>query len=251
MTSSPVTVVNGTTSYPLSIPINLAWGQVSTEASKKAIEFQFREISTEVSKLKSRGASSIKKTFVKNPRINYVDWKNYVPTISQYTLQGFNANGKAVGTSKKLPSDVQNLASRLVYLKQKSCVISQAIRNPKLETCTIAKPTTQTYLRAALRTSTGMGQLMDLGGDIYQQLVTCLSNKSPFTVEDGIFNCPANAEIFGGNSSIAMMGEFATRSYSISIDEVAYTAILTYGPRDFSKVALRGSYEGGSVVSFR
>ena len=156
-----------------------------------------------------------------------------------------------VGTRIKLPSDEPNLASRLVYLKQSTCAVSPMSKSASLGSCSLFRPSLEVYLRAALKTSLNMGQLMDGGGHLIQQLSTCLSSKSPYTVENGNCDCPSNAQVFGGKQRLNLQGEFATRSYTILIDKDSGTAIFTYGPRDFTKVALRGSYEGGSVVGFR
>lgn len=247
----PVTVKNSDLNYPILVPKNLVWGKNSILAANSAINFQIREIKRELAKLKSKGASKIVKKYVSTPTNAFPDWKIYVPSISRYTLQGFSSKGKSVGTSIKLPSDEPNLASRLVYLKQSTCAVSSMSKSARLDVCSLIRPSLEVYLRAALKTSLNMGQLMDGGGYVIQQLSTCLSGKSPYTVENGNFDCPSNAQVFGGNQRLKMQDEFATRSYTILIDKDSGTATFTYGPRDFTKVALRGSYEGGSVVGFR
>jgi hypothetical protein len=246
----PVTVINSGIRYPNVVPKNLVWGAKSISSATKAIDFQFNEIENEISMLKSKGATRIVKTFVKNSSVAYPDWKEYVQSISQYTLTGFSSSGKSIGASKKLPSDIPNLANRLVYLKQANCSVGNSSLQESLETCLIVKPIEGTYLRASLRSSIGMGQVTDIGGDIIQQLMTCLVNKSAFTVINGVFDCPANAKVFGGERSFKLRDNFATRSYAISIDKKKHTAIFTYGPRDFTGIALTGVYDSGSVVRF-
>ncbi|MBJ7281345.1 MAG: hypothetical protein JHD31_05735 [Rhodoluna sp.] len=247
---SPVTVVNSGVKFARFVPKDLVWGEKSLTAASQAILFQSNEIETSINSLKSKGAVTIVKKFTKNPVVSFPDWKTYAPSISQYTLTGYSESGKSVGTSKKIPSDVPNLASRLVYLRQTTCSLRSLSVSQNIEQCSIVKPKNQTYLRASLRTSLGNGQVMDIGGDIFQQLETCLISKFAFTVQNGVFDCPANARIFGGERSFKMRDTFKTRSYSITIDKRKYTATLTYGPTDLTNIALTGTYESGSVVRF-
>ena len=248
--SDPVTIVNGKAKFSKEIPTNLVWGEKSLEAAKKAVTFQTSEIETAISKLKIKGAAKITKTFVKTSTLAYPDWKTYVPTFSQYVLTGSDATGKVVGRSIKIPSDSANLASRLVYLRQSECIPAGQSSNSKLPTCTVTKPKQETYLRAALRTAFGNGQLEDLGGFIYQQLFTCLVNKRAFTVKSGVFDCPSNAKLFGGNRSFPVKGNFATRSYSIAFSSDKRSATLTYSALNFKSIALTGRCEDSSVVRF-
>ncbi len=247
--SSPVKVINGTKVFKQLIPQDLVWGSASLSASTKAIEYQATEINSALDKLVAKGAVKVVKTFVKTSTTAYPDWKSYVPTFTQYKLSGLDANGKVVATSAKLPSDSANLASRLVYLKQSECAAT-GMQPSSLPVCTISNPTSEKYLRAALRTSLGNGQSEDLGGYIYQQLFTCLKGKKPFTVKSGVFDCPSNAKIFGGERRFKLQGSFATRSYSIVINSSKFTATMTYGPANYSKLALTGTYDSGSVVRF-
>ena len=247
--SSPVKVVNGTKVYKQLIPTDLVWGQASIGAARMAMEYQATEISSALDKLVAKGAVKVVKTFVKTSTTAYPDWKSYAPTFMQYKLSGLDANGKVVATSAKLPSDSANLASRLVYLKQSECAAT-GMQSSSLSVCTISNPTPEKYLRAALRTSLGNGQTEDLGGYIYQQLLTCLKDKKPFTTKNGVFDCPSNAAIFGGERSFKLQGSFATRSYSIVINSIKRTATITYGPANYSKLALTGTYDSGSVVRF-
>jgi hypothetical protein len=246
----PVVIVNGNDTFTSEIPTNLVWGAKSLEASRKAIKFQTTEIKTAISKLNMKGAVKITKTFVKTSTLAYPDWKTYVPTFSQYVLSGSDANGKMVGRSIRLPSNTPNLASRWVFLKQSECTPEGSSPASNLSTCAISKPTAENYLRAALRTATGNGQLEDLGGHIYQQLFTCLKNKRPFTVKNGIFDCPSNAKLFGGDRSFPVKGNFASRSYSIKFSSNNQKATLAYGPRNYTSIALTGRCEDGSVVRF-
>lgn len=248
--SDPLTIVNGNVKFSKEIPKNLVWGASSLEASRNAIEYQTSEIETAILKLSKKGAVKITKTFVKTSTLAYPDWKTYVPTFSQYVLSGSDANGKIVGRSIKLPSNSPNLASRWVYLKQSECIPEGSSPVPGLSDCVISKPKAENYLRAALRTATGNGQLEDLGGHIYQQLFTCLKNKRPFTLKNGIFDCPSNAKLFGGDRSFPVKGNFATRSYSIVFSPDKRSATLTYGPSDFTRIALTGRCVDGSVVRF-
>jgi uncharacterized Zn-binding protein involved in type VI secretion len=247
--SSPVRVINGTKVYKQMIPSDLVWGSASISASAEAIKFQKAEISSAIDKLVSNGAVKVVKKFVKTSTAAYPDWKSYVPTFLQYKLEGVNSMGKVVATSTNLPSDSANLASRLIYLRQSECVVSEA-PSGSLPVCTISNPTPEKYLRAALRTSLGNGQTEDLGGYIYQQLLTCLKDKKPFTTKNGVFDCPSNAVIFGGDRSFKLQGSFATRNYSIVINSIKRTATMTYGPANYSKLALTGTYDSGSVVRF-
>jgi len=248
--STPVAVVNGSVKYSTKVPANLVWGSSSLEASTKAIKFQTNEIKTAISKLATKGAVKITKSYVKTSTLAYPDWKSYVPTFSQYVLSGSDANGNVVGRSIKLPSDSANLANRWVYLKQSECTPEGSNPASSLSTCAISKPKAENYLRAALRTATGNGQLEDLGGHIYQQLFTCLKNKRPFTVKNGIFDCPSNAKVFGGDRSFPVKGNFASRSYSIKFSSNNQKATLAYGPRNYTSIALTGRCEDGSVVRF-
>ncbi len=248
--SDPLVVVNSSNTFTTKIPTNLVWGAKSLEASRKAIKFQTSEIKISLSKLTMKGAVKITKTYVKTSTLAYPDWKTYVPTFSQYVLSGLDANGKIVGRSIKLPSNSPNLASRWVYLKQSECIPEGSSPVPGLSDCVISKPKAENYLRAALRTATGNGQLEDLGGHIYQQLFTCLKNKRPFTLKNGIFDCPSNAKLFGGDRSFPVKGNFATRSYSIVFSPDKRSATLTYGPSDFTRIALTGRCVDGSVVRF-
>lgn len=247
--SSPVKVINGSKVYKQLIPTDLVWGTVSISAAAKAIEYQVNEINSALDKLVAKGAVKVVKTFVKTSTTAYPDWKSYVPTFTQYELSGLDAEGKVVETSAKLPSDSANLASRLVYLKQSECAAT-GMQSSSLPACTISNPTAEKYLRAALRTSLGNGQTEDLGGYINQQLFTCLKGEKPFTVKSGVFDCPSNAKIFGGERSFKLQGSFATRSYSIVTNSSKFTATMTYGPANYSKLALTGSYDSGSVVRF-
>lgn len=246
---SPVKVINATKVYKQLIPENLAWGSTSISASTKAIEFQRNEIQSALDQLVAKGAVKVVKTYLKTSTIAYPDWKSYVPSVMQYKLSGFGSNGKKIGTSEALPSDSANLASRLVYLDQSECSPTGS-KSSSLQVCKISKPKSETYLRAALRTSLGSGQAEDLGGYIYQQLFTCLKGKKPFTTKGGVFDCPSNAAIFGGDRSFDLEGNFASRSYSIVVDSVKSTATMTYGPLKYSSLALTGVYESGSVVRF-
>jgi hypothetical protein len=248
--SDPLVIVNGRVTYTPKIPTNLVWGEKSLEASRKAITFQTSEIETAISKLLKKGAVKITKTYVKTSTQAYPDWKTYVPTFSQYVLSGLDSSGKVVGRSSKLPSDSANLASRWVYLKQADCIPEGSNPASSLPLCAISKPKAENYLRAALRTATGNGQLEDLGGHISQQLFTCLKNKRAFTVKNGIFDCPSNAKFFGGDRSFPVKGDFATRSYLITFSSNKQSATLTYGPRNYASIALTGKYEDGSVVRF-
>jgi len=247
--SSPVKVINGTKVYKQAIPLDLVWGSASISASAKAIEFQTTEINSALDKLVSKGAVRVVKTYVKTSTAAYPDWKSYVPTFMQYKVSGLDTTGKVVATSVLLPSDSANLASRLVNLRQSECVLT-GMPSGSIPVCTISKPTAEKYLRAALRTSLGNGQTEDLGGYIYQQLFTCLKDKKPFTTKSGVFDCPSNAAIFGGDRSFKLQGSFATRSYSIVINSIKRTATMTYGPANYSKLALTGTYDSGSVVRF-
>lgn len=247
--SQPVTVLNWDVNYSLFVPKDLVWGAKSLTAADKAIEFQSKEINNALNVLKGKGAVKVVKSFLKNPVVRFSDWKTYVPSISQYVLVGFTSKGKQVGVSAKIPSDVPNLASRLVTLSQSPCSLESSDA-PSLQSCSITIPKREVYLRAALRTSLGIGQVMDMGGDIITQLETCLTMKSPFTIKNGIFDCPANARIFGGARSFKMSDSFQTRSYSIKVDATKYKAIFTYGPLDLTSIALKGAYDSGSVVRF-
>lgn len=248
--SDPVVIVNGNVKFSKEIPTNIVWGEKSLEASRKAITFQTSEIETAISKLTAKGATKINKTFVKTSTMAYPDWKNYVPTFSQYILTGSDATGKVVGRSINIPSDSANLANRLVYLRQPECIPAGQPSNSTLPNCTVTKPKQETYLRAALRTASGNGQLEDLGGFIYQQLFTCLGNKRAYTVKAGVFDCPSNAKIFGGNRSFPVKGNFATRSYSIAFSSDKRSATLTYSALNYKSIALTGRCEDGSVVRF-
>lgn len=247
---SPVSVVNGNIKFSTKIPANLSWGQTSLEAATRAIDYQTSEIETAITKLTAKGAVKISKAFVKTPTGVFPDWKNYVPTFSQYILSGSDSKGKVVGRSIKIPSDSANLANRLVYLKQSECVPAGQSPKSTLPNCTVTEPKQETYLRAALRTASGNGQLEDLGGLIYQQLFTCLVNKRAFTVKAGVFDCPSNAKIFGGNRSFPVKGNFATRSYSIVFSSDKKSATLTYSALNYKSIALTGKCEDGSVVRF-
>ena len=244
-----VKVVNGTKVYKQIIPTDLRWGQKSLSSATKAMSFQSAEINSALDKLAARGAVTIVKKYVKTSSAAYPDWNSYVPTFNQYVLSGLDAKGKVVASSAKLPTDSANLASRLIHLEQSRC----APKNLKLtgiKSCSISEPDPKQFLRAALRTALGNGQTEDLGDYIYQQLSTCLAGKKPFTIVDGYFDCPSNAEIFGGDSGFKLNGTFATRSYSIAINTSRYTATLTYGPVNYTTLALTGAYEDGSVVRF-
>lgn len=247
---SPVSVVNGNIKFTTKIPANLSWGQTSLEAATRAINYQTSEIETAITKLTAKGAVTVTKTFVKTPTGTFPDWKNYVPTFSQYILSGSDATGKVVGRSIKIPSDSANLANRLVYLRQSECIPAGQSSNSTLPTCAATKPKQETYLRAALRTASGNGQLEDLGGFIYQQLFTCLGNKRPFTLKAGVFDCPSNAKIFGGHRSFPVKGDFATRSYSIAFSPDKRSATLTYSALNYKSIALTGRCEDSSVVRF-
>ncbi|MEN9970955.1 MAG: hypothetical protein RL146_256 [Actinomycetota bacterium] len=247
---SPVSVVNGNIKFSTKIPANLSWGQTSLEAATQAIDYQTSEIETAITKLTAKGAIKVTKTFVKTPTGTFPDWKNYVPTFSQYILSGLDATGKVLGRSIKIPSDSANLANRLVYLRQSECIPAGQSSNSTLPTCSATKPKQETYLRAALRTASGNGQLEDIGGFIYQQLYTCLGNKKPFTIKAGVFDCPSNAKIFGGNRSFPVKGNFATRSYSIAFSPDKRSATLTYSALNYKTIALTGRCEDGSVVRF-
>jgi len=247
--SSPVTLINDQKVYKQLIPEDLVWGSASITAATRAIEYQASEINSALDKIVSKGAVKVVKTFLKTSTIAYPDWKSYVPTFSQYKLSGLDTMGKVIATSTKLPSDPANLANRLVYLNQSECAAA-TMQSSSLPICTISKPTSKKYLRAALRTSLGNGQTEDLGGYIYQQLFTCLTDKKPFTTKNGVFDCPSNAAIFGGDRSFKLQGNFATRSYSIVIIPSKYRATMTYGPANYSKLALTGVYESGSVIRF-
>lgn len=246
---SPVKVINDTKVYKQLIPENLVWGSTSISASTKAIEYQRNEIQSALDQLVAKGAVKVVKTYLKTSTNAYPDWKSYVPSIKQYKLSGFNSTGKKNGTSAALPSDSANLASRLVYLDQSGCTPT-GMKYGSLQACTINQPKSGTYLRAALRTSLGSGQTEDLGGYIYQQLFTCLKGKKPFTSKGGVFDCPSNAAVFGGDRSFDLQGNFATRSYSIVVDSAKSTATMTYGPLNYLSLALTGVYESGSVVRF-
>lgn len=248
--SDPVVIVNGNVKFSNEIPKNLVWGEKSLEASRKAIRFQTTEIETAISKLTIKGATKITKTFVKTSTMAYPDWKAYVPTFSQYILSGSDLNGTVVGRSIKLPSNLPNLASRLVYLKQSECHPEGSSSLAIFATCTVSKPKAENYLRAALRTASGNGQLEDLGFHIYQQLFTCLKNKRPFTMKNGIFDCPSNAKFFGGDRSFPLKGNFATRSYSIAFSSNKRSATLTYSALNYKSIALTGRCEDSSVVRF-
>jgi hypothetical protein len=247
--SSPVKVVNDTKIYKVLIPNDLQWSSKSLNAATKAIAYQKNEIALALEKLAAKGAVTIVKKYVKTSSVAYPDWKSYVPTYNQYTLSGLSAKGKIIASSGKLPSDSANLANRLVYLVQTKCAPKEL--NPTdIETCAISEADPKLYLRAAMRTALGNGQTEDLGGYIYQQLLTCLKGKKPFTITDDYFDCPSNAAIFGGARGFNLHGNFASRSYSIEVNKLKFTATLTYGPLKYSEIANSAVYGSGSVIRF-
>ena len=247
---SPVTVVNGTTTFSLSVPTNLVWSEASKAAATQAIEFQRSEIEKAIAQLSSKGAIKIQKRIVKPQNVPFSDWKDYLPSLDQYKLVGFNFKGKVVGTSNVIPSDGPNFADRLVVLEQSECTPANSANSPKIPVCSITVPKPEKFLRAALRASMGNGQLEDLGGFLYQQLYTCLIGSRPFTVKGGVFDCPSNASLFGGNHSFNLVGDFATRHYKIDIDSSNRRAKITYSQLDLTALANTATYDSGSVVRF-
>lgn len=247
--SSTVKVINETKVYKVLVPKDLQWSSESMKAATKAALFQKNEIALALEKLRSKGAVTIVKNYVKTSSVAYPDWKSYVPTYNQYTLSGINAKGKIVASSAKLPSDSANLANRLVHLVQSKCA-PKVLNSSGIEACTISEADPKQYLRAAMRTALGNGETEDLGGFIYQQLFTCLAGKKPFTITDGYFDCPSNAAIFGGTSGFNLNGNFASRSNSIEVNQSKFTATLTFGPIKYSELANSAVYGSGSVIRF-
>ena len=246
--SGPITYLNSTSDVAGFVPAGISWGSKSISAAKKAENYLESSISKELTDLTGKGATSIKRVFVSTKNNAYPDWKTYVPSFNQFILKGYDANGKLVGSSSKLPVDTATLASRLVYLNADTCSLTTT--DQTLPNCTIVKASPEDFLRASLRTAIGMGMLEDITGFVLSQLETCLTEKYKFTIKNGVFDCPDNAGIFGGSEKFPLVATFKTKGYKIVVNQKNRTATVEYTPRSFAKIALTGAYRGGAVVGF-
>jgi len=104
-------------------------------------------------------------------------------------------------------------------------------------------------LRAALRTSIAFSE-GDITDFYFQQLTNCLDSNYEFTIKSGIFDCPQNAAIFGGNRSFPVSGVASDHNYSFTVDKSTRKAIWTNSPKDYSFQAKNAKYRELGVIGF-
>jgi hypothetical protein len=232
----------------LFVPTNLAWGEKSIASARQAIKFQQEKFTSAIGMLQKAGAVRLNRVPVDNEFMYFKDAKTYVNDYRQYKLEGIDKQGKTVIISEALPSNVPNLASFLVGLKQDSCYLeASGVTVTKACALVVTKP--EEYLRASLRTALERDMLGDNLYWIRNQLDFCLKHEKRPSLRNSSLYCPGNQESFF-SKYIDLKGKFLTRSYSVKVNLVKRTAVMTISKRDFRLVAKTGQYQGSDVLRF-
>jgi hypothetical protein len=232
----------------LFVPTNLTWGEKSIVSARRAIKFQQREFTSAIGMLQKAGAVRVNRVPVENEFMYFKDAKTYVNDYRQYKLEGIDKQGKTVLTSEALPSNVPNLASFLVGLKQDSCYLESSGAKVD-EVCALVVTKPEKYLRASLRTALDRDMLGDNLYWIRNQLDFCLKHEKRLSVRNSSLYCPGNKYSFF-SKYIDLKGKFLTRSYSVKVNLVRRTAVMTVSKRDFGSVAKTAQYQGSDVLRF-
>lgn len=226
----PVTYIRSGVSGSTFVPENLKWSAKSLAAASKAINYLKLEVLGEMKTLQIVGSKTITREYVPTDMVPYSDWRKYVQVIESYVLIGKNSTGKTLATSRQLPVDQRNLATRLIQLKSRNCSINKPVKDlTSIAPCGFIEVDKSKFLRASLVTFLRRNGNGDEAQLMYyrDQLSTCLSNKYPFTINNGVFSCPKLSYVYSNGYKFPLSRRYKRFAYTIKVDAKKYTATMT------------------------
>jgi hypothetical protein len=249
----PVTYIRPGVTGSTFVPDNLNWSAKSLAAASKAIIYLKQEVLGEMKTLQIVGSKTITREYIPTDDIEpYSDWNKYVKVIDSYVLIGKNSKGETLATSRQLPLVQRNIETRLIQLKSRSCALNKPVKDvPSIAPCGFLEVDKSKFLRASLATFLNRGTNRDEAQAWYyrDQLSTCLANKYPFSISNGIFSCPKLSNVYADGHKFPISKRYKRFSYTMKIDAKKYTATMTVSDVPLEKMVPEAYvYDGGFLA---
>lgn len=248
----PVTYIRPGVTGSIIVPDNLNWSAKSLQAASKAIIYLKQEVLGEMKTLQIVGSKTITREYIPTDAEPYPEWHKYVQVLDSYVLIGKNSKGVTLATSQELPLDQRNLATRLIQLKSRDCVVNKPVKDvASIAPCGFLEVDKRKFLRASLVTFLRRGTDRDEAQAWYyrDQLSTCLVNRYPFTIKNGVFSCPKLSNVYADGYKFPLSKRYKRFSYTMKIDAKKYTATMTVNDVPLEKMVPEAYvYEGGFLA---
>lgn len=239
---SPVTLEGTGDEQEADVPIETKWSKTSLSAAKIALARSVSLFQDELDSLQESGAVRVNKVFDPKAKIS-TNWKQYLPELRKYRLEGVDAFGNKVAHSHSFPLSGHSLASLLVGLSKESCTVVPFnfwnFSTWFLEDCKIAKPSAKAYLRVAVREAHLRLDLMPLNREIqyyWTQLDACLANGWEYALTKSHFDCPKNQRYMLGHR-FALRSLTGLGGYEFKVYPSKNKATIRYLAPDYAEYA--------------
>ena len=240
------------------IPKDLSWPMKSLALAGKAQSNVTNALRVEIGKLAAKGAKKIKQVFTSKKSKLPKSWTKYIPEIRNYYLIGY-ADGKEIARSTLLPKPGWAVASRLIGLEKQNCKpIGFSIFNFDSwfsDLCSFKKTSNGDYLRASIweyhTSPTELMKLEYIVQSYWNQLIACSNWDQPYTIKNGIFDCPFNKAAWG-TSSFKLTYQGGLGGYRIALNPTQRTGNISLFAPDYLDYAKHATLKAGSTqIHFR